>query len=322
MKVEYEVPLIKPEPSESSVPLKRRSRTEEDAETLKRIKFEHPMDDPEPLAILTNSPTSIRDRLSDIQTQIITNRRLLDTVQRKTRKSTSDKTREARFLSTIKRLETEKSSLDSSLFAFTSVRDIGRSRKLSIKTPVKSSVINVLDSPEEQVIYRQPAASGFKLPMPEDEPMLADEFVPMTYTVKDDEYVSMLGCCALPKVDKLSYRINKFLINAGNGAFFDREATVEESLKALGLKDLFTPLPGLKICLMSHQVLAVDWMAKQERNKAMMGGCLADEMGLVSQLALEDLNIEINDLRPTGKDSTNVGNILSEYSLMLLNRFP
>jgi hypothetical protein len=56
---------------------------------------------------------------------------------------------------------------------------------------------------------------------------------------------------------------------------------VEESLASLGLRDLFTTLPGMKVQLMSHQILSLDWMVRQEKNLSMRGGCLADEMGLV-----------------------------------------
>jgi hypothetical protein len=156
-----------PEPLEPTVPSKRRYIEEEDGPTPKKVKFEQGIE--RPLALLTNSPASVRDRLSDIQTEIITNRRLLDTVQRKSRKSASDKTREARFLSTIKRLEAEKQSLTTSLPTSTVVRDVEGNRILSIAGPVKSSVISILDSPGTPAVSQQPVASGsgFKFPIPE-----------------------------------------------------------------------------------------------------------------------------------------------------------
>jgi SNF2 family DNA or RNA helicase len=57
---------------------------------------------------------------------------------------------------------------------------------------------------------------------------------------------------------------------------------VEASLKALGLPNLSTLLPGMEVALMPHQVIGVDWMLKQESCTTRRGGILADEMGLVS----------------------------------------
>ena len=76
--------------------------------------------------------------------------------------------------------------------------------------------------------------------------------------------------------------IKRYLEVAGNSDYFDGDAKVEASLKALGLPNLSTLLPGMEVALMPHQVIGVDWMLKQERAETRRGGILADEMGLVS----------------------------------------
>ncbi|KIK70117.1 hypothetical protein GYMLUDRAFT_255303 [Collybiopsis luxurians FD-317 M1] len=73
--------------------------------------------------------------------------------------------------------------------------------------------------------------------------------------------------------------IEKFLVEAGNAATFDHNATVDQALKALGLPSLYTPLPGMEIALMAHQAIGVAWMLDKERS-SIRGGTLADEMGL------------------------------------------
>ncbi|KAJ4468754.1 SNF2 superfamily protein [Lentinula aciculospora] len=73
--------------------------------------------------------------------------------------------------------------------------------------------------------------------------------------------------------------IEKFLVEAGNAECFDNNATVDGALKKLGLPSLFTPLPGMEVALMAHQVIGVAWMAEKETSY-LKGGCLADEMGL------------------------------------------
>lgn len=75
--------------------------------------------------------------------------------------------------------------------------------------------------------------------------------------------------------------IKRYLEIAGNSDYFDGDAKVEASLKALGLPNLSTLLPGMEVALMPHQVIGVDWMLKQERCATRRGGVLADEMGLV-----------------------------------------
>ncbi|KAJ3868041.1 SNF2 superfamily protein [Lentinula novae-zelandiae] len=73
--------------------------------------------------------------------------------------------------------------------------------------------------------------------------------------------------------------IGKFLVEAGNSESFDHNATVEAALNKLGLPTLATPLPGMEVALMPHQVIGVAWMVEKE-NSNLKGGCLADEMGL------------------------------------------
>lgn len=80
--------------------------------------------------------------------------------------------------------------------------------------------------------------------------------------------------------------IKRYLEIAGNSDYFDGDAKVEASLKALGLPNLSTLLPGMQVALMPHQVIGVDWMLKQEACPSRRGGILADEMGLVSPLIL------------------------------------
>ena len=79
-----------------------------------------------------------------------------------------------------------------------------------------------------------------------------------------------------------SLSIKRYLEIAGNSDYFDGDAKVEASLKALGLPNLSTLLPGMEVALMPHQVIGVDWMLKQEACTTRRGGILADEMGLVS----------------------------------------
>jgi len=79
-----------------------------------------------------------------------------------------------------------------------------------------------------------------------------------------------------------SFSIKRYLEVAGNSDYFDGDAKVEASLKALGLPNLSTLLPGMEVALMPHQVIGVDWMLKQERCETRRGGILADEMGLVN----------------------------------------
>ena len=47
----------------------------------------------------------------------------------------------------------------------------------------------------------------------------------------------------------------------------------------MGLKELYTPLPGMQVALMPHQAIGVAWMLEKERGEQ-QGGILADEMGL------------------------------------------
>ncbi|WVQ98513.1 hypothetical protein IAU59_005639 [Kwoniella sp. CBS 9459] len=61
---------------------------------------------------------------------------------------------------------------------------------------------------------------------------------------------------------------------------FIEDTTVDESLGRLGLQSLTDHLPGLRIQLMPHQVLGVDFMLKQEQNKRHLGGINGDAMGL------------------------------------------
>lgn len=73
--------------------------------------------------------------------------------------------------------------------------------------------------------------------------------------------------------------IDKFLVAAGNSEQFDGNESVDKALEKLNLRDLYTPLPGMQVALMPHQVIGVAWMLEKERS-AMKGGALADEMGL------------------------------------------
>ncbi|KAJ3796224.1 SNF2 family N-terminal domain-containing protein [Lentinula aff. detonsa] len=73
--------------------------------------------------------------------------------------------------------------------------------------------------------------------------------------------------------------IEKFLVEAGNAESFDQDATVGKALKKLGIPSMFTPLPGMEVALMTHQIIGVAWMAEKEKSY-LKGGCLADEMGL------------------------------------------
>jgi SNF2 family DNA or RNA helicase len=87
---------------------------------------------------------------------------------------------------------------------------------------------------------------------------------------------------------------------AGNAEQFDGNETVDKALEKLGLATQYQLLPGMEVALMAHQVrfarcllsigidlsreylqtIGVAWMLDKEKNKAYMGGCLSDEMGL------------------------------------------
>lgn len=97
---------------------------------------------------------------------------------------------------------------------------------------------------------------------------------------KQTSAVSLI-CARLKCADVTrSYSIDKFLVEAGNAAFFDENASVHEALRKLGLKALFQPLPGMEVALMPHQAIGVAWMLEKERNPTYRGGILADDMGL------------------------------------------
>ncbi|WWC85278.1 uncharacterized protein L201_000140 [Kwoniella dendrophila CBS 6074] len=61
---------------------------------------------------------------------------------------------------------------------------------------------------------------------------------------------------------------------------FIEDITVEQSLERLNLVSLTDRLPDLKIELLPHQVLGVDFMLEKERNPKLLGGINADAMGL------------------------------------------
>jgi len=103
-------------------------------------------------------------------------------------------------------------------------------------------------------------------------------------TAKADEWVHSISSNSHPL--KRPFSIKRYLEIAGNSDYFDGDAKVEASLKALGLPNLSTLLPGMEVALMPHQVIGVDWMIKQEECKTRRGGILADEMGLVSPQTL------------------------------------
>lgn len=73
--------------------------------------------------------------------------------------------------------------------------------------------------------------------------------------------------------------LDKFFLEAGNAAQFDSNVNIKDALYKLRLPDMATPLPGMQITLMPHQVIGVAWMLEKEKgvNK---GGLMCDEMGL------------------------------------------
>ncbi|KIP09902.1 hypothetical protein PHLGIDRAFT_101971 [Phlebiopsis gigantea 11061_1 CR5-6] len=95
--------------------------------------------------------------------------------------------------------------------------------------------------------------------------------------------------------------IDNFFVSAGNAELFDGNASVEKALNKLRLPVLYTPLPGMEIALMPHQVIGVAWMLEKERGSE-KGGCLADEMGLgktVQMIATIAMNLSPDPLRKT-----------------------
>nr|XP_019013335.1 uncharacterized protein I206_01401 [Kwoniella pini CBS 10737]OCF52116.1 hypothetical protein I206_01401 [Kwoniella pini CBS 10737] len=61
---------------------------------------------------------------------------------------------------------------------------------------------------------------------------------------------------------------------------FVEDTTVDDSLKKLGLNSMEDYLPDLRIKLMAHQVLGVDFMIEKEKAQKFLGGINADAMGL------------------------------------------
>lgn len=72
--------------------------------------------------------------------------------------------------------------------------------------------------------------------------------------------------------------IHNFFREAGNAEQFDGNASVNDALKKLKLRDLNSPFCNMTIRLMAHQTIGVAWMLDKERT--LNGGILADEMGL------------------------------------------
>ncbi|KAI5477304.1 hypothetical protein MNV49_006525 [Pseudohyphozyma bogoriensis] len=73
--------------------------------------------------------------------------------------------------------------------------------------------------------------------------------------------------------------LEDFLRRAAEGSDFEGNATVDESAKALGLKDQKQCIEGMLVHLLAHQLIGVHWMVKQEESKH-YGGIMGDEMGL------------------------------------------
>ena len=69
------------------------------------------------------------------------------------------------------------------------------------------------------------------------------------------------------------------MIEAGNAASFDDNATVEQALEKLGLQTQYDLLPGMEVALMPHQTIGVAWMLEKEKS-SYKGGSLGDDMGL------------------------------------------
>ncbi|WVF72421.1 hypothetical protein IAT40_007236 [Kwoniella sp. CBS 6097] len=87
--------------------------------------------------------------------------------------------------------------------------------------------------------------------------------------------------------EEFGYEYDRPTTSEGLATFFSEnlndfieDTTVDESLGRLGLQALTDHLPGLRIQLMPHQVLGVDFMLKQEKNKKHLGGINGDAMGL------------------------------------------
>ncbi|KAF5357721.1 hypothetical protein D9758_007422 [Tetrapyrgos nigripes] len=105
--------------------------------------------------------------------------------------------------------------------------------------------------------------------------------------------------------------IEKFLVAAGNAELFDGSATVEDALKKLGLPNLFSPIPGMAVALMPHQVIGVAWMVEKEKSD-LKGGVLADDMGLGKTVQMIAVMMKNRSENP--KCKTNL--ILAPLSLL------
>jgi len=214
VKSESQVSIVNFEPMEPLTPRKRLSDVvkPEDESDWKRFKADTPKAS---LAYITNASSSsspsriatndsnafdIRSKISNIQSDIISARRTLETIQRKPRKTAGDKTREYRLLTSIERLEIDKSTLDHSLLASTAVFECRPST--SVASPVEPHLHPVLGLTPSQyrpvTILNHAVASGSNVPLdapmtvepmysgPEEVPM---DLTPMTYVARADECV-------------------------------------------------------------------------------------------------------------------------------------
>ncbi|TCD64091.1 hypothetical protein EIP91_004563 [Steccherinum ochraceum] len=262
-----------------------------------------------------------REKLKAIQSQISHAKDLRAKLQRKTTKSKGDWTRIAKYDSDIREYERRRDECNAAL---PSVKPLSRSNSLT-GPPVASGSNVQLGS------HLHIPAHSFENPfagladLPDVKPPAAVLKGPVTSsaaaflqnqiaagmvvgeTYEDEDYDDQGNWHGrgrdqfrgpVAKADD----IDQFLLSAGNAENFDGNATVDVSLKKLGLDSLVHTLPGMEVALMPHQVIGVAWMLNKENEKTHMGAILADEMGLgktVQMIAVIATNRSDNPLIKT-----------------------
>ncbi|KAF7323759.1 SNF2 superfamily protein [Mycena kentingensis (nom. inval.)] len=302
------MPMVKPEPTESTIPRKRPSGSifiqPQSSPSAKKLKRENTNPSlASPTKMNAADSAEIRLQITNIQLQISHQQNLLDRVLRKKRQSKADATRILTYQAEIRKLRQKKADLDASL-------------PRAGASPIKRTGSLVKTESNPMIPHYNPASSS-KVKMEDVKPTLdVKSTLPVkpragAYSSDDEMDVDPVNTLdkighAIPYIAPLAGSenfdedgnwhgrgrdtfqgpqaraddIDKFLIEAGNAEYFESNVKIEDALKALGLKATHELIPGLEIPLMPHQLLAVSWMVACEQKKSLRGGILSDEMGL------------------------------------------
>ncbi|KAI0790352.1 SNF2 family N-terminal domain-containing protein [Abortiporus biennis] len=273
-------------------------------------------------AMSSESIEDIRVKITDVQTQMSHTQALLNKVQAKRKKTKSDYTRVRRYQAELSRLRDLKDKYTSSL---PSSKTVGHAKPLSRTSSFTNQAQAVASGSNVQLsdVYgiepfvvktetyvpsalsaKKSVASGSGLNLQARVKTenagsldLANEFnyeKVQAALRAADEYDGPYDSDGdfhgrgkdyyqgpVAKADD----VDKFLLAAGNAEQFDGNASVDQALKKLGLKDLFHTLPGMEVALMPHQAIGVAWMLNKEKSTD-KGGVMADEMGLGKALQM------------------------------------